>query len=341
MGCLRTIVYLLRVFGVVGCVGFATFVNSVMADEMRPAYLQITQSKLNVFEVFWRVPAKGQDLRLNLDVRFGPDVHNILPFVEGFSAGSHSKRWSISRKQGLVGMSIAIDGLMVSRSEVLMRIEYLDSSTITERLTPYSSQFVVQEKPSWLATAWTYFVLGVEHILVGLDHLLFVFVLLLLVSDTRKLIFTVTAFTAAHSITLALSSLNVIRIPVPPIEACIALSIVLVAVEIVRNDQGKPGVASQRPWLLAFLFGLLHGLGFASALAQIGLPTNAIITGLVVFNLGVEVGQLIFVFAVLLVWKFITYFSNTLPLWQRKVPAYGTGAIASFWMFERVAGFWG
>ena len=146
--------------------------------------------------------------------------------------------------------------------------------------------------------ARTYTLLGVEHILTGFDHLCFVLALVLIVGFNRRLFWTVTAFTLAHSITLALATLGVIHVPGPPVEATIALSIVFVASEIVQQQRGREGLASKQPWLVAFAFGLLHGLGFAGALAEIGLPANAIPLALLFFNIGVEIGQLLFIAAV-------------------------------------------
>ncbi|NRB42506.1 MAG: HupE/UreJ family protein, partial [Pseudomonadales bacterium] len=257
-------------------------------------------------------------------------------------AGASARYWVAERDQGLEGLAFSIEGLSRTRSEVLARIEYLDGSTATHRLTPDEPGHQLAEKPSALTTAWTYFILGVEHIIFGIDHLLFVFVLLLLVNNTRKLITTITAFTIAHSITLILAALGHIWVPVPPVEACIALSIVFVATEIIRAQQGRAGITEQRPWLVAFSFGLLHGLGFAAALGEIGLPQSAIATALLVFNVGVEAGQLLFVIAVLGIWRLAKNFSavENMPQWCYRVPPYAIGSLAAFWSFERVASFW-
>lgn len=186
---------------------------------------------------------------------------------------------------------------------------------------------------------FTYLVLGIEHILLGLDHLLFVLVLLMLINSPKKLIYTITAFTFAHSITLVLAALEIVVIPVPPVEACIALSIVYVASEVIAAKKNKEILTLRRPWLVAFAFGLLHGLGFAAALSEIGLPQNAIAVALLVFNIGVEVGQLIFVLIMVLLqnillrleWYKKTYSSNLFP--------YLIGSLASFWLIQRVASF--
>ena len=188
----------------------------------------------------------------------------------------------------------------------------------------------------------TYTALGIEHILTGFDHLCFVLALVLLVSGHRRLFWTVTAFTLAHSLTLALATLGVVHVPRPPVEATIALSIVFVASEIIQKHRGREGLAARQPWLVAFAFGLLHGLGFAGALAEIGLPQNSIPLALLFFNIGVEVGQLLFIAGVLAVARVLTLIAaNDIQLRRAaQVPAYLIGGIASYWTIERVFSFW-
>lgn len=203
--------------------------------------------------------------------------------------------------------------------------------------------FVFSASPGRFEVARTYTVLGIEHILMGVDHLLFVLALLLLVDSRRRLLVTITAFTVAHSITLALASLGVLSVPGPPVEASIALSIVFVASEIIHARQGRPGLTQRYPWVVAFTFGLLHGLGFAGALAEVGLPPLSVPTALLFFNVGVEIGQLLFIAAVLaFIWLSRQAVRRLgLPsvngLW-RVVP-YAIGGVASYWLFERIAAF--
>jgi hydrogenase/urease accessory protein HupE len=310
-----------------------------IADELRPAYLQLTEVEPDTLEVHWKVPALDENQRLALEVRFDDSTRAITSPLDDFLGSSNLRRWKVVRPEGLAGLQLSIDGLARTNTEVLARIEYRDGTSITHRLTPDAPSYTLTAKPGWGETVQTYFVLGVEHILFGIDHLLFVFVLLLLVHDTRKLIITITAFTIAHSITLILAALDMVRIPVPPVEACIALSIVFVATEIIHAQQGHPGLTARRPWIVAFSFGLLHGLGFAAALGEIGLPQNAILTALVTFNVGVEAGQLLFVFAVLLAWRLFRQLAIAVPAWLVRIPAYTIGGIASFWVFERVSSF--
>jgi hydrogenase/urease accessory protein HupE len=186
----------------------------------------------------------------------------------------------------------------------------------------------------------TYLHLGVEHILLGIDHLLFVLALLLLVEGRRRLVGTVTAFTVAHSITLAAATLGLVYIPQQPVEAIIALSILFVAAEIVHCHQGQPGLTERRPWVVAFVFGLLHGLGFAGALREIGLPEQSIPLALLFFNLGVEVGQLLFIAVAGAIGAILHRLVVAWPAWVWQLPAYGIGTIAAYWTLERLAGFW-
>ena len=310
------------------------------ADEIRPAYLQITQTSAAQFDVFFKVPARGESERLNLDVTFGEGVTVVSPSAAGFDGGSHNQIFSIASPKQLQGTTISIDGLAKTNTEVLLRIAYLDGGSVVHRFTPDQTHYQVEAQASWQQIIATYFALGVEHIWFGVDHLLFVLVLLMLVPGFKKLISTITAFTIAHSITLILASLNWLRVPVPPVEACIALSIVFVASEIIHTQQGRPGLTVRKPWLVAFTFGLLHGLGFAAALAEIGLPQSAVLPALLVFNLGVEVGQVVFVLAVLAIGYGLKPLLQRLPTFAVRIPPYVIGGLAAFWVFERVYAFW-
>ena len=192
-----------------------------------------------------------------------------------------------------------IDGLASTMTDALVRIEFVDGGEWVERLTPGAPQATIPAGQSGWAVAATYLKLGVEHILLGIDHLLFVLALILIAPNTRQLIKAITAFTVAHSITLAAATLGFVHVPPTPVEAAIALSIAFVAAEIVRAREGKAGIAARAPWIVAFAFGLLHGFGFAGALSEIGLPAGHIPVALLFFNVGVEIGQLLFVAVVL------------------------------------------
>jgi hydrogenase/urease accessory protein HupE len=310
---------------------------AVSAHEVRPAYLELRQMTADTYDVLWKVPARGEDLRFGLYVELPPDCSNVTQPRGDFVGASFIERWTFRRPGGLDGATIRIAGLAATRTDVLVRLERLDGTMQVSRLTPASTSFVVEAVPSAKQVALTYLKLGVEHILLGIDHLLFVLALLILVQGTHRLIVTITAFTVAHSITLAGASLGLLNVPGAPVEACIALSILFVAAEIVHGRNGQPGLTARRPWIVAFVFGLLHGFGFAGALHEIGLPQTDILLALLFFNVGVEVGQLLFIVAVLAVIALARRAPVAPPAWAWRVPPYAIGAVASFWLIERLA----
>lgn len=310
------------------------------AHEVRPAYLEINQTEPESYEVFWKVPTKGASQRLNLNLVFAEDVQLIREPVTALLDEAHIQRLSIQRAGGLLDTEIYIEGLESTYTDVLVRFVWLDGTEQVKRITPDSPVFVVVGAPSILEVAWTYFELGVEHILLGIDHLLFVLALLLIVKGWRRLLGTITAFTVAHSITLALATLGFVNMPGPPVEAIIALSIVFVAAEILHGYQGREGLTARAPWIVAFSFGLLHGFGFAGALSEVGLPHSSIPMALLTFNIGVEVGQLCFVVVVVALIALGRRIPWTLPQRGRLIPPYAIGGIAAFWVIERVLGFW-
>lgn len=310
------------------------------AHEMRPGYLEIRETAADTYEVLWKVPAQGDDLRMGLYLRFDDDVSSITEPVAAFVGTTHTQRLRIKRDGGLTGSTISIDGLAATLTDVLLRLERIDGTEITHRMTPDEPSYVVEAEPSHGQVAMTYLVLGVEHILSGVDHLLFVLALLMVVVGWRRLVGTVTAFTVAHSITLALAALGIVQVPGAPVEAIIALSIVFVAAEIIRARQGNPGLTARLPWIVAFTFGLLHGFGFAGALSEIGLPQASIPLALFTFNVGVEIGQLFFIIAVLGLYAIGKRLQPMPPDWAWRAPSYAIGGIAAFWVFERVAAFW-
>ncbi|MEJ2320656.1 MAG: HupE/UreJ family protein, partial [Gemmatimonadales bacterium] len=226
-----------------------------------------------------------------------------------------------------------------TRTDVLARVERADGTTQVARLTPRDFVFTVVAAPGAAEVAQTYFGLGVQHILFGFDHLLFVLALVLVVGDWGRLAKTVTAFTVAHSLTLAAATLGLVHVPQKPVEAAIALSIGFVAADILRAADGRQSLTTRAPWLMAFSFGLLHGLGFASALSEIGLPAGDIPLALLLFNVGVEAGQLLFIAAVLLAIAVARRLPAAVPRLARPLPAYAIGALAMFWVIERVVGF--
>lgn len=321
-------------------IGLLLVFLTAAADVFRPAYLEIRELGGDEYAVLWKVPALGGEQRLAAYVRL-PDGADVVgePRVVA-NDGDWTERLDILYPGGLAGQTFSIEGKAVGVTEVIARVERLDGSSQVERLPMERPSFVVQPPQGKGAVAWSYFVLGVEHILGGIDHLLFVLALLLIVRGGKRIVATVTAFTAAHSLTLAAATLGWVHVPGPPVEAIIALSIVFVASEVVHARQGRPGLTERAPWIVAFSFGLLHGFGFAGALAEVGLPQTAIPLALLTFNVGVEVGQLIFVAAVLLLRLLVARSVRMDAEWLPAVTAYGIGSVAAYWTIERIASFW-
>ncbi len=310
----------------------------VHADESRPAYLQLTLQESDQVAMVFKVPAVG-DRRFGLYPALPDNCTATNTPIAYFSDGAYTEQARFKCEGGLAGQTVGIDGLAGTMTDVLARVERADGTTQVARLTPSSPTFVVTSAPNTFAVASTYLKFGFSHILSGNDHLLFVLALLILVTSTRVLIWTITAFTVAHSITLAAATLGFVKFPQAPVEAVIALSIVFVASEIVHAANGRPGMTQQRPWVVAFTFGLLHGLGFAGALTEVGLPEQSIPLALLFFNLGVELGQLTFVGAILLLIALGKYLLRSPPKWLPTATAYTIGIIASYWTIERVVSF--
>jgi hydrogenase/urease accessory protein HupE len=318
------------------------------SDELRPGYLELRQTDHRTYSLLFKIPARGEDLRLAVYVNLPEGTQDVGAPRISFGDGAYVERRTIRRDGGLTGHAISIEGLSATSTDVLVRIETVAGAIQTERLSPTKTAFVVQAAPGAAEVATTYLRLGVEHILFGFDHLLFVLALVILVREWRRVAITVTAFTIAHSITLAAATLGFVNVPGPPVEATIALSIMLVSVEILNARNGKPSLTARLPWLVAFSFGLLHGFGFAGALAEVGLPQHAIPVALLFFNVGVEIGQLVFVAVVLsLIWLLHHVASQLLEAaFVRRAfdrldvaVAYGIGGVAAYWLIERTTAF--
>ena len=312
-----------------------------MAHDARPAYLELRQTAAERYDLLWRVPVTaGMPLPVLLKLPEG--VQNLTEPSIRELPDSLLERRVVEAPAGLSGQRIEFPGLQGTIADVLVRVQPLDGE-MTTTLVRSSQPWVDIAAPAGGALAvFTAFVgHGIEHILFGYDHLLFVLALMLIVRNTRALIFTVTAFTVAHSITLALAALGVVHVPGPPVEAAIAFSIVLVAAEILRMRAGQPSLTANRPWLIAFCFGLLHGFGFAGALSEIGLPRAELPLALLGFNIGVELGQLAFIAAVLALVAMarrVRALGAVAGLSVRWAP-YAIGSLAAFWFVERVAAF--
>ncbi|HCU54690.1 MAG TPA: hypothetical protein DIC36_10605 [Gammaproteobacteria bacterium] len=310
------------------------------AHESRPAYLEINETQAHVFDITWRRPALGE-MVLSMQPVFPESCSTQGKVASYFSQGAHIQRWTIAcQPVGLVGQNIAIEGLAQTITDVLVRVAFMDGLTQTQILRPNATAFRVKGTASKWEIVDDYFRLGVEHILGGIDHLLFVLALLIIVEGTRRLLATITAFTVAHSLTLAAATLGWVQVPQKPVEAVIALSIVFVAGEILHGRQGRAGITRRLPWVVAFTFGLLHGFGFAGALAEVGLPHKEIPLALLTFNVGVEAGQILFIIAVLGLLRVLKRVIKAEPRWAVPATAYGIGGMAAFWLIERVSGFY-
>jgi len=315
-----------------------------------PALLVLTEREPGGFDVVWRTsPARIPLGRTVADDPLVPVLparcRRVYPTEPPASLAGTPVFWRIVCPDGLRGARLSSRGTDPSPTDVVVRVDWLDGPPFTGVLRrdapalelPRKAGTALGSNPGTLA--WGYLVLGMRHILEGVDHLLFVLGLFLLVHSTAELVRTITAFTVAHSLSLALATLGVVTLPSRPVEALIAASIVLVAREVARGPDAEPTLAGARPWVVAFAFGLLHGLGFAGALAEIGLPRAHAALALLAFNAGVEVGQLVFVTVLFLVAIPFRAVVRQAPR-LRLLPAYTMGTVAVVWVIERVRAFW-
>jgi hydrogenase/urease accessory protein HupE len=305
------------------------------AHEARPAYLAVTEIAPGQFSILWRTPVLA-GMRLPIALKLPTHVKNLKePVVSELSDSLVERRWIDAGPNGLVGGRIEFAGLQLTITDVLVV-----STTLVQPNHPWIE---IAAAPGLLAVAGAYVLHGIEHILFGFDHLLFVLALILIVRSGRILLWTITSFTVAHSITLSLATLGVVHVPGPPVEATIALSILLLACEIVRLRRGQESMTARWPWIVAFSFGLLHGFGFASALTEIGLPQSDIPLALLSFNIGVELGQLMFIGVVLGALACISRIGIPSRIAHGSLPAatWAIGSVAAFWFIERLSGFAG
>ena len=316
---------------------------AALAHEIRPAFLQVREIEPDTYDFLWKTPARG-DMRLALNVIQPVECANTADPRSTLVDGAVIQRWRATCDGGLVGKTLAVENLSQTLTDTIVRVELLDRSPQTLRLTPDEPSATIPNRQPWTDVALTYSGLGVEHILLGFDHLMFVLALLLLVRDTKRLVGAITAFTVAHSLTLAATTFGWVKLSSAPVEATIALSITFVAVEIMRVRAGRESLTAKLPWLASFAFGLLHGFGFAGALREIGIPEDAAPLALLFFNLGVEAGQLVFIAAVLLVmmlWKRLAPPAINTPrtadlAWR--APVYLIGITSAYWFIERTTG---
>ena len=312
-------------------------VPSIWAHESRPAYLEVKETASGQYSLLWRTPTLS-GMKLPIALRLPEDVRNLREPSTEELADSTLTRYSIeARPSGLSGKRIEFPGLQATITDVLVRVELLDGRSWTTIVHPSQPWVEITAAQSRSQVMETFVVQGIRQILFGADHMLFVLGLLLIVKDRWMLLKTITAFTVAHSITLAIATLGYAEAPVLPLNAAIALSILFLGPEIVRSWRGETSFTIRHPWVVAFAFGLLHGFGFASALTSAGLPKAELPVALLSFNVGVEIGQLSFVALVLLLERAFRILEVRWPRWAAALPGYAVGSLGAFWTVQRLA----
>ncbi len=308
--------------------------TSAAAHEVRPGYLELRETAPGVFRILWKKPARG-NMVLKIDPVF-PDGCAVVgigsPTMRG---GAYVARATLECVDGLTGKAIEIAGLEATLTDVLIKVYYANGLEETHLVHPNSTSAVIGGPGSVIQRIGAYARLGIQHIALGVDHLLFVLGLLLIVSSPRMLLKTITSFTLAHSITLGIATLGFANAPALPLNAVIALSILFLGPEIVRVWRGETSFTIRHPWVVAFAFGLLHGFGFASGLTAMGLPQTEIPLALLFFNVGVELGQLAFVLFVLALVRSFRTLEIRWPRWAQLFPGYAVGTLGAFWFIQR------
>ncbi|MBS0254700.1 MAG: HupE/UreJ family protein [Proteobacteria bacterium] len=310
--------------------------GSAQADELRPGYLALTQRDATHWEMIWKAPVLG-----GLATRAHPRLPAFCvaaPPQARLDGAALVTVSAVTCSRSLAGATVALDGIEASFTDALVRVAPLNAPVQAERLTARRPAMTVASTPSRWEVARTYLMLGIEHILTGYDHLLFVVSLVLLLGQLWVVVRAATAFTIAHSLTLAGTTLGLIGLAQAPVEALIALSIVFLAVEVVKLDPAHPRLSTRVPWLVAFGFGLIHGFGFAGALREIGLPQGEVPVALATFNVGVELGQLVIVGLTLAAMALVRHFASRALRPAVRAAAYAIGTTASFWFLQRLIG---
>jgi hydrogenase/urease accessory protein HupE len=316
----------------VAAMGFA---GAAFAHPLAPSLLDVREREGGRIDVLFKLsllqPA-GADLHAELPEHCKP-LSEPVPERDDTSV---ALRWSADcGERGIVGSTLRVVGLERSRTDTLVHVELRDGRRLRAVISGADAAFVVAERQGRAEVALAYARLGVEHILTGFDHLAFVLGLMLLVRGRRALLFTITAFTLGHSVTLSVAALGYVSFPTRVVELAIAASIYLLAVELAGGRAND--ATHRRPWGFAFVFGLLHGLGFAGALTEIGLPAGEIPLALLSFNVGIEVGQIAFVALVWGLLAVIGHRADAAPAWLKALPAYAIGSFAALWCIERAA----
>jgi len=320
-----------------GLLGWLT-IPAARAHEAHPVFVELIEVLPGEFEVTWKEPILGVPSPPQSTIRFPTGTIEVEKPSGWINAGFFLVQESrVRHPEGLAGKRLDFPDLPRTSTHAFVRIEHANGVIQNSRATPDHPHIVIDPTPEGWRVAFLYFRVGLEHILLGIDHLLFVLGLLLLVDRRWMLFKTVTAFTVAHSLTLLLATFAIVRVPEVPLNAAIALSILFLGPEIVRKWRGGTSLTIRHPWLVAFLFGLLHGIGFSSGLSLSGIPTAEIPHALLWFNIGVEAGQLAFVALVLaLAWAVRTLQLDR-PAWVGRIPGYAVGSFGAYWTLQRVA----
>jgi len=309
--------------------------GEVRAHPLAPGLLEIKALDQGRAEVTWktsRLRPRGVEIQPVLP----PECPTVSDGEMEQADQSVTLRWIIDcGASGLTGKTLAVSGLAAAPIDVLVRVELSDDRSVGTILRGGESEFVIPERAARSQVFWDYLRLGTEHILTGPDHLLFVLGLLMLMVALRPLIKVVTAFTVGHSVTLTLVALDWVRLPSGPVEILIAATVLVLAAELATEEGERPNLLRRRPWLMAFGFGLIHGMGFAGALSEVGLPSEEIPMALFSFNVGIEIGQIAFVILMAAIGWVIRQVLRDIPPWLARLPAYGIGIMAAYWCFER------
>lgn len=308
--------------------------SSSWAHEIRPGYLELRESKDGIYELLWKKPAGGE-VRIRIAPVLPEGCQLETPDRQQVTPGAVLVRGTLRCEGGIGGKTLRITGLEATATDVLVRIHHADGRVESHLLRPSSPEATLGAITTLGGRALAYLRLGVEHILLGVDHLLFVLGLLLIVSDRWMLVSTITSFTLAHSVTLGIATLGYASAPLPPLNAAIALSILFLGPEIVRVWRGETSFTIRHPWIVAFSFGLLHGFGFASGLTSMGLPRAEIPLALLLFNVGVEAGQIAFVVVVLALARSFQTLEIRWPRFATALPGYVVGSLGAYWTIQR------
>jgi hydrogenase/urease accessory protein HupE len=322
--------------GLVAAAGIVLgFGTAAHAHEARPGFLELRETGPETYSLLWKKPTGGE-----IEIQIAPSIPDgcrlATPDRQQLTPGAMIVRGTLTCPGGLAGRSIAIAGLEATITDVLVRVRHADGRLESHLLRPATPSITLGGATSATDRALGYVQLGVQHILLGVDHLLFVLGLLLIVRDRWTLLKTITAFTVAHSITLAVATLGYASFPAPPLNAAIALSILFLGPEIVRTWRGETSFTIRHPWVVAFAFGLLHGFGFATGLTAMGLPRAEVPLALLLFNVGVELGQLGFVVLVLLLERSFRVLEIRWPTMVARLPGYAVGTLGAYWTLQRV-----